>query len=227
MQNEKKLLMLNQRLRFSADLRFPLLVSEEECHQSSAVPSGCTSFGAVFLLLLGLQAELKWCSCNGHSLYRNEKEVFNLRGQGEGNTISGEKEILIGINLSAVLSSPWQRARRCRGAQLPLRQLQDGLLRCCVLVRSHPAPITSGHWANGVTELCRKPRHKRCPQTSRANWGHNTKLLIPIPSEPLLRLGNAASSHPRSFKITALPEGSAAFLVKRAPGAHTCWDCDF
>lgn len=55
------------------------------------------------------------------------------------------KKALIRINLSAVLSSLWQRHCRCRVAQLSLRQAQDGLLCCCALIcsRPAPAPITS------------------------------------------------------------------------------------
>lgn len=48
----------------TSDVHFQLLVLEEECHQSSAVLWGHNSFGAVFLLLLTLQAELKRCSCD-------------------------------------------------------------------------------------------------------------------------------------------------------------------
>lgn len=44
------------------------MVLEEECHQSSAVLWGHNSFGAVFLLLLTLQAELKRCSCDWGSV---------------------------------------------------------------------------------------------------------------------------------------------------------------
>lgn len=122
-----------------------------------------------------------------HSLYRHRKEVFNLRGQGKGNTIRTEKE----TDRNGFV----RRAEQAPAAEELSSHAGGAGQTSPVVPHTRPLPSSteniwiSGHFAKGVVAFHQKPQCKRCPQASR-----QTGDAIPsscVPSQHLNRIPTA------------------------------------
>lgn len=124
------------------------------------------------------------------------------------------------MHLSSVHSSLWQWRCRCRGAQLSLRQAQDGLLCCWVLICSCSASIISEYL---VTLLKRSLSSAKNPNVGgvlkppcKLGMQHKApvfpvRILTAPPTTHHSAWEMLPLSRPRFFKFSSLPEGSIVF----------------